>query len=1100
MQQRPKILNIKLTAVESANSYKRRRLIDQLGCILQKKIALVTAGAGWGKTTLIAQTVGEMEWDKVWYRLDESDNDFATFMRYLVAGIQKNRPPFGAELQKYLASSRVPSKIRERLLLEFLAEIEKSIPGHLIIVLDDFHMVQDNPEIAGSMDFLLRLTPPNLHWVVASRMEPKLPVSSHRARLEVIDLGETDLSFRMDEIAAFFKLARQAHIPESALKKLAEKTGGWAAGLILYFNSLQNNPSAAEDERLFQISQSDKFIFQYLEENIFCGLADGVKEFMLRSSLLSRLDPEFCDELFGRGNSREILNTLYENHLFTFPCQDESHVFEYHQLMRDFLRDRLYRTIGKDQIDVLHHSIGKLMEHTGDIPGAMNHYLQGGHFEDLSGIIRGLMFTDLLECPLPFLTKIFERLPGELITNDARLLYIWAKLSSLKGELGTAIKGFQNTLERLHEDGDPMGTANCRKDLGFHYYLTGDVHRARAEMQQLCGRPHEDPFFSFEVGGYLILFASILGKMEEADDYYASFNDSLAGNANHAERSLFSTWLNLCYSNRLHHSGDFDKAHRLNMSTLDAFTSMGMEVFLPLANFQAALTSFYLVSPEQGYRYALDGLSAAARVGINDHQYAWLLYARALNSPGNGETESALGIGHDALDIFSMQKNVWGQACVLELLGMIHNQMGEPAEAEAFLRRGLAIIGGRGLMGTESALALGLARVLIDGKDFGGAHKILQQHQKEIQISKFHKFVDLFLHARIDHELGEREKSLRAAHKGLQLAAENNYSAWIIRESSWMAPILMQCYAHSVSKRYIEAILDGVDRKTRNALLLLRKDKDHRIRCAADDLIAVLPKSPCAPLTIKCLGQFEVLVGDTQIPQEQWRSSAAQKIFKYLVLKLDQGFTPKEVLLELAWPGEDPAKTSGRLHVALNALRKLFEPELKRGLRSSYIMRRGDSYRLDIGETGTVDVHRFRKNLQLAESTGKEDNNEALCGYLKAEALYGGPLFVEDPYEDWFAAERERLQTNHLTVLQKIIELYETKGAWKDCIDYAEKYLIIDPYAEGVYCALMNFHSQSRQTSHIIKTFKRCKEFIQDDLGCPISAGTIALFRSLINQ
>ena len=90
MRQRPKILNIKLTAVESGNSYKRRRLIDQLGYILQKKIALVTAGAGWGKTTLIAQTVGEMEWDKVWYRLDESDNDFAAFIRYLVAGIQRS--------------------------------------------------------------------------------------------------------------------------------------------------------------------------------------------------------------------------------------------------------------------------------------------------------------------------------------------------------------------------------------------------------------------------------------------------------------------------------------------------------------------------------------------------------------------------------------------------------------------------------------------------------------------------------------------------------------------------------------------------------------------------------------------------------------------------------------------------------------------------------------------------------------------------------------------------------------------------------------------------------------------------------------------------
>ncbi len=1096
----PKILNTKLMMVEPFKTFKRKRVIDRLGEILHKKIVLVTAGAGWGKTTLIAQAIAKAEGEKVWYRLDESDNDFATFMRYLIAGIQKCQPQFGTGLQALLTPSPMLQKIRERLLLEFLAEIENGVSHHLIIVLDDFHLIHDNPIIASSMDFLLRLGPANLHWIVASRTEPALQLSRYRASLEVIDLGELDLAFRRDEIAALFSEILKTPLTEEIPQKLLDKTGGWAAGLILYYNSLQTNPSAAGDERLLDVNHSEKLIFQYLEENIFSSLPDEVKEFMLRSSLLLRLDPEFCDKLFGGDNSRKILETLCNNHLFTSPCGDEAHLFEYHRLMQDFLTHRLERTVGGEKVKELHHSIGRLMENMGNLPGAMNHYLQGEKFEDLSRLIRSMMFTDLLDCPLPFLSKIFEYMPIDLIEKDSKLLYVWAKLTSLKGELDIAVQGFQRALERFRKDDDAMGVVNCVKDLGFHYYLTGNVRRAKEEMWKLYGKPHEDPFFPMEVGGCLVLFASIMGKMEEADCYYASLKKSLAGNAGQTGNKLFSAWLDLCYSNCLHHSGNFDKAHALNVQNLKIFNQLGMEKFLPLANFQAALTSFYRTSPEQGYRYAQDGLSAAIRAGITDHQYAWLLYARALNSPDTNEAESAISTAYEALDIFSNQKNAWGQACTLDLLGMIHRRTSELAEAEAIIRKGLVVTEGLGLMVTEGALALRLAEVLIVKEDLGDARIILDQYRREIDVSKFHKFISFVLQSRILYELGEDEQTLQAVRSCLQLARANNYLAWIARELSWMTPILIRCHAEGIMRRYIEAIFAGLDEKKRDVLFSLRKSKDTRIRCAADGLIAALPKNPTPSLEIYCLGQFKVLVEGISIPPEQWRNSAAQKIFKYMALRHNHGFISKEVLLELVWPGEDPEKTMGRLHVALNALRKMLEPWLKRGDGSAYILRHRDSYHLKIGETGSVDVQQFHKMLALAENSEKQGKNESLAGYLKVEALYGGPLFAEDPYEEWFMTEREMLQEKYLALLRKIIDLYEKEGAWKECTGYAEKYLVIDPYAEPVYCALMRFHFQCRQTAHIMKTFKRCKALIQDDLGCPISNGTIALYNSLIDQ
>ena len=309
-------------------------------------MALVTGGAGYGKTTLIAQAMAHIGADIVWYCLDESDGDFSTFMGYLMAGIRKHQPAFERQLEEKLSVPSISEKGREGILLEFLVEIEKCIASDMIIVLDDFHTVQDNSTITNALNFVLARTPSNLHWIFSGRTDPAIQTSRYRAMLDVIDIGEAALAFRMDETERLYAELLKVSITESAIRNLLERTGGWAAGLILYFNALRSNHFAAEEERLFELGKSRRFIFQYMEENIFAGQPYEVKEFMLKSSLLSRLDPVFCDKLTGRTDSGQILNMLCNNHLFTFPYGDEGHCYKYHHLLQDFLQDRLQRSVG----------------------------------------------------------------------------------------------------------------------------------------------------------------------------------------------------------------------------------------------------------------------------------------------------------------------------------------------------------------------------------------------------------------------------------------------------------------------------------------------------------------------------------------------------------------------------------------------------------------------------------------------------------------------------------------------------------------------------------------------------------------------------------
>jgi ATP/maltotriose-dependent transcriptional regulator MalT/DNA-binding SARP family transcriptional activator len=1096
MQQRLNILQSKLTMPKVSNTLQRNRLIDRVKEISHKRLALIIAGAGYGKTTLVAQTVADMETDTVWYCLDESDKDFATCMGYLVAGIAKHQPGFGKELRGRLSVASPSPKNREVLLLEFLAEVENRIPNDMIIVLDDYYMVQDSPEISGSMEFLLARIPPLLHMILISRTAPALRVSRYRAMLEVIDVGEAELSFQVDEIEHLYRGLLDVDISETNIQKLFEKTGGWVAGLILFFNAVKGKPSGEAHERLFDLDRSKKFIFQYLEENVFERQSDEIKDFMVKSSLLSRLAPAFCDMVFKSHSSRDILNRLCENHLLTFPCGDAEESFQYHHLLQDFLRDKLERDFGRKEVDRLHHHIARSMEERGDIPGAMRHFLEGMHFGEICRIIAGMVFKDFMVCPFRFFMETFDKIPEELIREDARLMYVGARLASLKGDIQEAISVFRTALERFRADGNAMGTANCLKDLGLHYYLTGDVTRAKEQMEQLWGKTHEDPFFPAEVAGYLILFSAIAGKMEEADHYYGACRKQQAG-AGKEDKPLVRSWLDFCYSYRFHNSGDFDRADELNLKTLHAFSRLGMEPLLPLAHFQAALTLFFKTRSEEGYAYAEKGLSLAEKIGIHDAQYAWLLYTKGLNGFGMGGSDQAIMDAEKSLRIFQSTGNLWGQACVYELYGMIYRKSGKKAQAEAFIRTGRRVVKGLNLTVTEGALALRLAEVLLDKGQYADASSLLDKHREEIEVSKFHLFKYYLLYSRIHTGLGRVEKAVEAMETGLAMAWANHYDAWVLKEPTWVVPVLARCYALGIAEEYIERILRNADREARDVLWLLRKEKDSRVRRAADDLMPVLSQEVPAPLRIHCLGRFEVFVGGQEIARSKWQSTKATKLFKYMVMRRDHGFIPKEILLELAWPDEDPGKTNRRFHVAMTSLRRLLEPDLKRGVPSSYILKHNDAYRLEIGKEGRIDFQEFLRELELAERIEKKDADDALTRYLKAESMYGGRLFEEDPYEDWLMDDRETHNNRYLKALSKILFLYEKKESWKKCIDYAEKYLSIDRYAEPVYNALMGFYSQIGQTSRIVKTFERCKTCLTEDLGCPLNDSTVTLYKML---
>ncbi len=190
------------------------------------------------------------------------------------------------------------------------------------------------------------------------------------------------------------------------------------------------------------------------------------------------------------------------------------------------------------------------------------------------------------------------------------------------------------------------------------------------------------------------------------------------------------------------------------------------------------------------------------------------------------------------------------------------------------------------------------------------------------------------------------------------------------------------------------------------------------------------------------------------------------------------------MLLELIWPEQDFDKTIKRLHVALPALRKTLEPDVRRGA-SSYLVRENDLYRLDFEDNGFVDVDLFLDDIRRAEKELKPERKLSL--FLKAEAWYGGDLFAEDIYTEWCSEERENLKREYLNVLKNILSLYEHAGDNENCIRYAEKYLKTDVYAEEIYLQLMRYYSDAGNNQMVVKTYEKCHKKIVEDLDCPVN-------------
>ena len=416
------------------NLISRPRLSKRLGEGMNRKLTLISAPAGFGKTTLLSgwcmiHLVDERP--LAWIALDEDDNDSSRFLSYLVAALQTIEADIGEAALLSLRSPQPPPI--ESLLTALINEVA-AIPNDFALVLDDYHVIEAEP-VHDAVTFLLEHMPPQMHLIIASRTDPPLPLSRLRTRGQLTEIRAADLRFTPEEARAFLRDVMALELSTRDIEALEERTEGWIAGLQLAALSMQDREDISGFIAAF--TGSNRYVLDYLAEEVLQKQPERVQTFLLQTSILDRLSGALCDAVTGGADGQAMLERLEQANLFTIPLDQQRRWYRYHHLFSDFLRDRLQQ-IQPERVPELHRRAAGWFENQGLVTEAMGNILAAEDFEWAARLVEQNRVAMITRGELNTLLGWLEVLPDVLVRSRPPLCLAYAWVLVLTGQVDAA--------------------------------------------------------------------------------------------------------------------------------------------------------------------------------------------------------------------------------------------------------------------------------------------------------------------------------------------------------------------------------------------------------------------------------------------------------------------------------------------------------------------------------------------------------------------------------------------------------------------------------------------------------------------------------------
>ncbi|NEA37421.1 tetratricopeptide repeat protein [Streptomyces sp. SID13031] len=1018
----------------------RPRLTKLLGEGSRRRLLTVVADAGFGKSTLLSSWAAE--WPCAWYTVRAEDRSLAAMVTGLVDALHRQVPALSAVLAAELQGPRGPDADAEQgtralAYAALLADaLEQNLKGDLVLVLDDLHELNPGDPATKLIEGLVRVAPPSLHLVVASRTAMPFGIDRLRGRGQVLEIDATALAFTVQETRAVLDVVLGDGSEELA-EPLQAAVQGWPAAVRLAVEALRTVPASERQGRLRRALRSDGPLYDYLAEEVFAAEPQSVRRLVAAVAVLPRFSAELCQAV-GLTESAETLQQLRIRGLLVSAGEVDG--YELNPLVRDFAIDRLFADeIGMAELTL---QAGQWFESVGDHRDALACYqsvepsqvarmlAQRGHLMVSGGLAETVVAA-------------VSSLPGQL--RDAAMDQLEGEARQVLGDW----QGAENCFDRIIEPAGEIPVAIAWR-LGLIHHLRGrtDVAVAVYRRGRIDGQHPADEALlqawwasahwlrgEFDECRELIAGAEVSAKTSGDDRALAIVHTVLAmlaavdsdpvGNASHYLRALE-------YAER---AGDILQSIRIRVNRASHHIGEG-DYVLGLGELEIAL--------ELADR---SGFAVFRALALNNRGQALLRMGRLDEAIGELEASRALYQKLESKQI----------ALPLTALGEVYRERGDRAMARACYEEAIAVADSKDMQSVVPSLA-GLARVLAveepeRAAELAGLARQAVAYGPVLGLSG--ALVGLgwvALHA------GDKDEAANAAMESAALCRRRRDRAGLADALELYAAADGGEVLHEVlnirhelgdplGQARAELMLAGRTQGSEGRELALQAHQQFlaagATRYAAAALAASQQTGP-APVRIECLGGFRVLRDGKAIQLGEWPSKKARDLLKILVARRCRPVARVQ-LLDFLWPDQGESVASPRLSVALSTVRSVLDPT-KRYSPDRFVGADRATIWLDSDQT-SVDVEGF---LQEARA-GLDGNNMPLL--RAAEAGYSGDFLEEDVYADWAAGMREEARALYVRVARVLAE--RGKGDPDAAAGYLLRILQRDQYDERAHLGLV---------------------------------------------
>ncbi len=577
----------------------RPGLIQRLNDGLIRRLSLISAPAGFGKTTLVSEWVQAMGEATpsiaiAWLSLDERDNDPTLFLVYLISALRTIKANIAKGVLSALQSPQ--SLPIDDILISLINEIS-AIPDRMILVLDDYHLIEAQP-IHEALTFLLENQPPHLHLVIATREDPSLPLARLRTRGQLTELRAADLRFTSSEAAEFLNQAMGLDLSAEDISALETRTEGWIAGLQLAAISMQGHDDATSLIKSF--TGSHRLVLDYLIEEVLNQQPETVQYFLLQTSILTRLTGSLCDALTDQDNGRVTLEMLEHANLFIIPLDEERRWYRYHHLFADLLRQRL-RQIQPQKMSTLQTRASEWYEQNGFVDEAIDHALHAEDFEKAAYLIEKQVDAVWGRGQHTKLQSWLLKLPNELNLHKLQFGIYQAWFQFNRGQLDEAERTLQAIEQAIEFSTDRATETKSQEQISI---IISD--RVKLQGRAAVVRAHMASYRD-DVPGIIQHASQALEYLPEQDLTWRSITAIVLGDAQ----------LN---------KGDMNAAYEDRLDALNACKAAGDIYFVMVANLKLALPLREQGRLQQTVEICKQQIQVANEYGMSQTRWVgWLL-------------------------------------------------------------------------------------------------------------------------------------------------------------------------------------------------------------------------------------------------------------------------------------------------------------------------------------------------------------------------------------------------------------------------------------------------------------------------------------------